>query len=147
MAKQFRTCIFCGKARPQQGTSLAAVATSLPSGSGPRDRPSHDSLSPRGRRRASGEAGDEEPVVAWRSVRHAVSHVCKECNNEWISGLQVRARPALEALLKGERMELMSRHQHALSSWATMFTIVAELADPQTLAVAQSDRGRSGGSW
>jgi hypothetical protein len=66
--------------------------------------------------------------------------VCHKCNNGWMSQIQTRAKPWLQALAQGKWSDLDVNAQQALAAWATMFTIVAEYLDPQATAIGRSER-------
>lgn len=66
--------------------------------------------------------------------------VCKACNNGWMSRLQERTKPILVPLLKGEWAPLTKQDQKTLAAWATMFTMVLEFADPNTLVTPPEQR-------
>jgi hypothetical protein len=66
--------------------------------------------------------------------------VCETCNNGWMSRLQQRARPLLDALLAGRWLPLGLQEQRAIAAWATMFSMVYEFSQPHAVATAQHER-------
>jgi hypothetical protein len=66
--------------------------------------------------------------------------VCAKCNNEWMSGLQERAKPVVLKLAIGRETTLTPHDQELLTSWATMSTITSEYFSPATVAISQRDR-------
>jgi hypothetical protein len=66
--------------------------------------------------------------------------VCTKCNNEWLSGLETRAKPLLLALLRGERFALGPAEQLLLSTWAAKTCMTAEFIDRTKIAIPQEDR-------
>jgi hypothetical protein len=75
-------------------------------------------------------------------LRSTVKVVCADCNNQWLSEIQSRAKPFLIPLIKGERTALGTDAQQRVSAWCAMATMMAEYIDrdPHTIAVPQSDR-------
>jgi hypothetical protein len=59
-------------------------------------------------------------------------NVCRECNNGWMSRVQSAAKPRLEPLVNGGWREINPGDQKVLATWAVMFTMVLELAHPET---------------
>ncbi len=68
--------------------------------------------------------------------------VCRKCNNEWMSGLQERAKPYLVPMLKGRATKLGRNAQTALSAGMAVIVAVSEDVDPEMVAISQSDRSR-----
>jgi hypothetical protein len=66
--------------------------------------------------------------------------VCKRCNNGWMSELQTEAKQILISLIMGDWPILDKQAQATIASWVTMFTMVAEFAHPQTVAIPLSQR-------
>lgn len=66
--------------------------------------------------------------------------VCGPCNSGWMSQLQTQVRPHLEPLVLGNWTPMDLRSQNILASWATMFTMVAERADPETSYSSEIER-------
>ena len=58
-----------------------------------------------------------------------------------MSQLQTRAKPFLEPRLQNDWSQPLDEWgQRTIAVWATMFTMVVEQADPDTIAVSQQDR-------
>lgn len=90
----------------------------------------HSTLTTRGKLARSGEIADQKLKV-----------VCGSCNGGWMSRLQKAARPVLAPYIKGDWSKLMDEEEQAIiAAWATMFTMVLERADPNTIATSQADR-------
>jgi hypothetical protein len=75
-------------------------------------------------------------------LRSTVKVVCVDCNNQWLSDIQNRAKPVLIPLIKGERTGLGHEAQRRVAAWCAMATMTAEFIDrdPNTITVPQSDR-------
>jgi hypothetical protein len=57
-----------------------------------------------------------------------------------MSRLQTRAKPLLIPLIGGEWPPLSGYEQKTIAAWATMFTMVVEFADPNTLTIPFQQR-------
>lgn len=68
--------------------------------------------------------------------------VCADCNNGWMSSLQVDAKPILLPLIGAEPIQLFRRQKAILSTWVSMFTTVAEFRDKTGMAIAIPERDR-----
>lgn len=66
--------------------------------------------------------------------------VCQGCNNGWMGTLQERVKPILVPFIHGQWPDLTEEEQKTFAAWATMFTMVCEFADPNTLATPQDQR-------
>jgi hypothetical protein len=66
--------------------------------------------------------------------------VCGTCNSGWMSQLQEQAKPLLIQLIAGNWPNLSPHDQRVLAAWATMFTMVVEFADLNTLVTPFSQR-------
>ena len=89
----------------------------------------------------------EDYVETWRKgllhKRKKLKIVCARCNNEWMSRLQTQAQPVLLPMLQGRWPETISAwDRRGLAAWATMFTMVAEFADPHTQTIDFASRER-----
>jgi hypothetical protein len=75
-------------------------------------------------------------------LRSKVKVVCEDCNNQWLSDIQKRAKPFLIPLIRGERTALGSEAQQRTAAWCAMATMTAEFIDrdPNTIAVPQGQR-------
>lgn len=73
-------------------------------------------------------------------LRSKVQVVCVDCNNQWLSDIQNRAKPFLIPLIRGERTGLGSEAQQRTAAWCAMAAMTAEFIDrdPKTIAVPQS---------
>ena len=141
MAKPQRRCIFCG------GTGLTRehIWADWLKKFVPRphtftrhtlDRQKHDEISgkiigwsKKGRLNRSGDPRSQKMPV-----------VCMTCNTGWMSKLQELAKPILAPLIIGNWTDLDVISQKTLSAWATMFVMVYEWADEETLASTQDER-------
>lgn len=66
-----------------------------------------------------------------------IRSVCAPCNGGWMSSIETRARPLLEAMMRREPVELHADAQEALSVWACLKTIVGHtLTEGRRLASA-----------
>jgi hypothetical protein len=75
-------------------------------------------------------------------LRSKVKVVCVDCNNQWLSDIQNRAKPFLIPLIRGDRTALGFEAQQRVAAWCAMATQTAEFIDrdPNTIAVPQSQR-------
>jgi hypothetical protein len=90
----------------------------------------HSTLTTQGKLARSGEIADQKLRI-----------VCGTCNGGWMSRLQNAAKPILAPCIKGDWSKPMNDEEQAIiAAWATMFTMVLERADPNTIATSQTDR-------
>ena len=68
--------------------------------------------------------------------------VCRSCNNGWLSRMQQSAKPILIPYLDGQWPSIPCVHQRILAAWATMFTMVVDVANEGTSSPYQQDRNR-----
>lgn len=66
--------------------------------------------------------------------------VCSSCNGGWMSQIQQKTKPVLAPMLIGEWGFLDRKMQEILASWATMFTMVYEMAHPGTAATGSTEK-------
>ena len=66
--------------------------------------------------------------------------VCEDCNNGWMSRIQVNSIPLLAPLLAGDWPVLDESGQTQIATWMTMFSMVNEFSDPDFVRVPQSAR-------
>ncbi len=71
-----------------------------------------------------------------------VKHVCKACNNGWMSRMEMRARPILMPLIQGTFHKLSVFDQKSLAGWVAKTIMVAEFTYPDRVAVSEDDRLR-----
>lgn len=55
-----------------------------------------------------------------------VTKVCRDCNSEWMSQLQERAKRELIAMAHGESFSLLPDGQRVIAAWVTMAVMTAE---------------------
>lgn len=72
--------------------------------------------------------------------RQTLKIVCADCNNGWMSRLQISARPYLEPLVRGNITSLGIDGQITLASWAAMFAMVSEWDHPESARITQHHR-------
>lgn len=65
--------------------------------------------------------------------------VCRKCNNEWMSGIDDRARPLLGRLILGHTHCVSQKEQGAILDWIVLKTIVGEHDDPRTAAISKEE--------
>jgi hypothetical protein len=67
-----------------------------------------------------------EPAKEWRGVKAGVKVkcVCAKCNNEWMSALEVEAKPFLLPLILGKQAELSGAQQLAIATWSLKTAMV-----------------------
>lgn len=67
--------------------------------------------------------------------------VCKICNNTWMSHINDTLKPVLLPLVDGEWHGVPDEQASlVLATWATLFTMVAEFADPRSIGLSQDQR-------
>lgn len=66
--------------------------------------------------------------------------VCGRCNNEWMSRLQTRVKPALVKLMTGDWTLLSAAELASIGAWAAMTTMVIEQAHLPSAIIPQSQR-------
>jgi hypothetical protein len=69
-----------------------------------------------------------------------VKLVCERCNNEWMSGLQTRAKPLLLPLILGQKAVLGRDAQRLIAAWCAMSVMSADFFFPDRSAVPQAHR-------
>jgi hypothetical protein len=94
------------------------------------------------------ETGKTEPVYVRKGKLHRTGDTrsqklykaCIPCNTGWMSRLQERAKPLVLPIILGCWPKLSKVDAAVVAAWATMFTMVAESADPATQASSQVER-------
>lgn len=66
--------------------------------------------------------------------------VCADCNNGWMSRLQILAKPIVIPLITDDWHKIDRDSQTVLAAWITMIVIVAEYADLMTVAITPEQR-------
>ncbi len=66
--------------------------------------------------------------------------VCANCNNGWMSRLQIEAKPHLVPLITDSWKPLSLVTQNIVARWAVMFTMVMEYGDPATVGIPPEHR-------
>lgn len=67
--------------------------------------------------------------------------VCTDCNNQWMSRLQVSAKPLVSELVKGREVDV-SHSMLALANWCTTFAMVLELGNRLSVVTKPQVRQR-----
>jgi hypothetical protein len=134
MSRASKDCIFCG-ARPTTREHVWAVWLRPYF---PRDKLNHTS----GSAILDANGSVTNKVKRWGGDTHnrQLRVVCKRCNETWMSGLQVAAKPSVIPLVRGEQFLLTEERQHALAAWIAMSVICAEYFVPRGVAVSVIDR-------
>ena len=108
-----RECIFCGQSKVTAEHAWPAwVSGCFPSG----------------RFQLSGYQVEGD-LLEWHSVNDPglrVKCACAECNNGWMSQLEVRTQPILEPMIRGEGTLLSQSDQQTVSLWAVKSAMVFE---------------------
>lgn len=65
---------------------------------------------------------------------------CQTCNNGWMSVLQQSTKPVLLPLIEGQRAVLTREQQRIMATWLTMWSMVYENCQPETIAIPQTER-------
>jgi hypothetical protein len=133
MARPQRYCIFCGK----PGLTHEHVWADWLKKYVPKDMTEHTEhfavvgpthSEPR-RKKVSGDLQSRRLRV-----------VCANCNSGWMSRLQAAVKPYLLPMILGEVTAFDVKGQDILSSWITMFVIVAEHFNTDTVTTTQQLR-------
>jgi len=66
--------------------------------------------------------------------------VCEQCNNGWLSAMEVRTKPLLLGLMQGERIELGPEEYLLLATWAAKTIMTAEFIDGSRIAIPPQAR-------
>ncbi len=66
--------------------------------------------------------------------------VCGDCNSGWMSAVEERAKPTLEALIRGAGAFLNHDSQKTVTTWIAMKAMVAEFFDPSYAAIPLLER-------
>ena len=88
-------------------------------------------------------ASPTEPKITFRNGTprsQKLRVVCEKCNNGWMSQLQQETKPILLPFLRGEWNELETETRVVLASWVTMFVMVIEFRDHDTIAASEGER-------
>lgn len=85
-------------------------------------------------------SGRENTQGSIYSVRFRV--VCRECNNGWMSDLEMAARPYLTPLITGEPVLLDREKLNIIAQWIALKVMVAEHSDPNSAVTPRPERLR-----
>jgi hypothetical protein len=80
-----------------------------------------------------GLTGDPESWVMQKrpAFSRAVKIVCKDCNNGWMSRLEMAVRPIFEPMMPGtRRLTLQQSEQETLAFWITKTAMTMQLSHP-----------------
>jgi hypothetical protein len=69
---------------------------------------------------------DRVVILAGGPLNSQAKVVCGQCNSEWLSDIQNRAKPHMVPLIEGRTTVIGERAQKAIATWATMATITGE---------------------
>ncbi len=69
-----------------------------------------------------------------------VPHVCKGCNNGWMSRMENRTRPILMPLIQGLFHPISTFDQQYLATWIAKTVMVGEYIFPKHIAVPDKER-------
>lgn len=69
-----------------------------------------------------------------------VRAVCADCNGHWMAAIEGRARPVLEAMIRGRRVSLDIHQQLDVAAWASKTIAALEFHEPSTVVTRQEDR-------
>jgi hypothetical protein len=67
-----------------------------------------------------------------------VRRVCQRCNSEWMSQLEVRAKPLLEPMFDGKPVTLEQDEQAVVAAWVVKTLIMLDLWRPKPNAFSPS---------
>lgn len=97
---------------------------------------------------AYAEHGSEAPTRAWDARRpdFKARVACRECNNGWMSELEVAAKARLAQLVRGRSRNLSRVDCDVLSRWAAKTALMFQAAEAKNALVVTSDAFQSLGS-
>ena len=76
-----------------------------------------------------------------KKPRITIRCVCKKCNNEWMSKLEISVKPTILSILENTLDLLEQEAQRALAFWAVKNAMVYEYLDPKrTTFYTKSER-------
>jgi hypothetical protein len=73
----------------------------------------------------------EKMIGEWANPEIKVKCVCIVCNNGWMSGIEGRTKPIIEAILDDRLNQLDVTEQSMLAIWAVKTTMVSEALGPK----------------
>jgi hypothetical protein len=82
-----------------------------------------------------------KPSAQGHSGSKKVRHVCKECNEGWLSEkVESAAKPILTSVLRGDVVEIDEDMQRIIATWAAKTVMVAEYVHPHKAVIPQGER-------
>ena len=69
-----------------------------------------------------------------------VNHVCRGCNNGWMSTLETEAKPLLQPMIEGRHKQLHPRSQRIIAAWAFKTAAMLEFIASAEPAIVQEQR-------
>lgn len=90
--------------------------------------------------KATGKTSVNLRTAPGPNMRVTLKRVCRACNSGWMSRIQTAAAKLMVPMIAGEWASLDERAQLTLAQWATMFCMVHEFKDPETVTVPQEQR-------
>jgi hypothetical protein len=128
-----RTCVFCGAPADSQEHVWPNWAASLLADEGP--LPHVYQVIHEGR-------PDEERRYSKDAYSVTVRVVCKRCNNGWMSDLESRAKPYLQAMLGGHGRDLHEGGLRTPATWALKTSMMVEqLYGPKRRVIPGEEHG------
>ena len=111
-----RNCIFCGgKANSKEDAIPRWLAANYQS-------PAFMDL----------QLGDDKPVISYPvdQPELLIKKVCKKCNNEWMSRLEISAQPIIDRLREQPSCELNDEECRILALWSCKTAMMFEASKP-----------------
>lgn len=75
-----------------------------------------------------------------KTLNHTLKIVCEDCNNNWMSQIESKAKPILESLILNKPIVLNRSQQKFIIQWAILRTIISEYTDQPTKAITAKER-------
>lgn len=131
-----RKCIFC----EQYGSSKEHIFPDWLRSQFPRDEDSTHTFGTHAPSQIIGVPRTTQKKLQGHSGTKTVKTVCAKCNNGWLSQIEQKAKPILESLIEGDRINLGVGEQLTLATWATKTVMIAEQLHPRIDGITQAER-------
>jgi hypothetical protein len=129
MSLSKRICVFCGAPGPLTKEHVTSKWVS--------DVLARD---PRGLRRPITHARRGATKRVWTATKYIdmlAKCVCNNCNEGWMNDAELRARPFLEPIIRGQQTALSREGQTAVAGWSALKSIVGRYAHEPAEPVEQ----------
>lgn len=124
-----RSCMFCGRSGVSKEHALPLwLGRVLPGGVPPKVVSLHVDVPPRA-------VNDFRSVPECSGFSQQVKAVCRDCNNGWMSRLEVATKPLLLALFQRGARQLTAQDQETLATWSIKTALMIQALRPHTRVV------------